>query len=88
MGCLGPLLGSHPCSQAPPALWDWGGHLHQLLLFPGLLQVKGASLTPWSTMGCRVMPPTPVPCRAAPTSCLGPCPTSPMPQCHQSNHSQ
>lgn len=34
-----------PCSQAPPALWDWAGHLQQLLLLPGLLQVRGASLT-------------------------------------------
>lgn len=55
MGGLGPLLApipAHPCSQAPPALWDRGGHLQQLLLFPGSLQVREASLTPQSTMGC------------------------------------
>lgn len=74
---------AHPCSQAPPALWDWGGHLQQLLLLPGLLQVRGASLTP-----CRVMPPTPVHCRAAPTSCLRPRPTSPVHQCHQCQYSR
>lgn len=62
---------AHPCSQAPPALWDWGGHLQQLLLFPGLLQVRGASLTPWSVTGCRVMPPTPAHCRAPPRSVWG-----------------
>lgn len=77
MVCLGPLLSS---SQHIPAARHplHCGHLQQLLLSPGLLQVRGASLTAWSTMGCRGMPPSPVHCRAAPTRL--PCaPVSPIP---------
>ena len=55
-----PVGAARPCSQAPAVLRGArGGHLQPLLLFPGLLQARGASLAPRSVRAFRAMPPPP-----------------------------